>query len=231
MRQQARLVVIIVGDGAVLTHLVEETRDTLFDMRLGDVRRALAIAVVLLRRLLALLAIIRLAVLRMLGLQLHLTLLQTLHASCLLHSGMLGLRRVHARPQTADIARQLFLAADAVRVDEVVGLGVVVGCREEHGRHRGLRVVEVHVHVGIHVDARRPATETRLEPHVANTGAVSIVHRRHIGRAANRQTDLLLVLVIIMAGPTEALTLLLLIEGRDGAPVLACRLRRSFGLR
>ena len=160
-------VLIVTGGGTVVTHLVKKARDALFHMRLGGVRGTLSVAMALLRRrglALALRAVGSLAVLRMLGLELHLSLLDGVDLGSLLHGGLLCLLRVHARPQAANVAGLLFLAANAVRVDESLSLAVVVGRWEEHGRYGGL--IEVHVHVRVHVDPRVPAIAKPIKAHI-----------------------------------------------------------------
>lgn len=113
----------VIRYGAVVAHLVQETGDALLDMRLAYMRRALAAAMALLRGralALALAAVGGLAVLLLLSLQLHLALVNGLRLRSLLHGSLLSLLRVHARPETADIARRFLLAAHGGRVDEVV---------------------------------------------------------------------------------------------------------------
>lgn len=206
-------------------------------MRFGGVRRTLAIAMALLlsRRALALVlgSIGSLAVLLLLSLQLHLTLLHRLSLSSLLHGDLLSLLRVHARPETTDIAGRLILAAKGVWVDKGSRRAVGVARREKHGwRHGGgLGLVEVHTHLGIHVDTRRPATgESGVHVHV-DSRVEAIHHLRlvhgHALEASNGQADLLLVLGVVVARAIEVLALLGLVEGRKRVPVLASRLRRG----
>lgn len=203
-----------------MTHLVEKTRDGFLDMRFGGVRGSLAIAMALLlsRRALALAlgCIGGLAVLLLLGLQLHLTLLHGLSLGGLLHGNRLSLLRVHARPKAADIAGTcLFLASQSVWVDKV-GRRAVVG-EEDGWRHGGLgRLVKVHSHVGVHVDAGGPAAaEAGVHVHVdARVEAVDDLRlHRHALDAPKRQANLLLVLGVVMAGSVEVLALLGLVEG------------------
>ena len=213
-----------------MTHLVEKTRDGLLDMRFGGVRGSLAIAMALLlsRRALALAlgGIGGLAVLLMLGLQLHLTLLHSLGLGGLLHGHLLSLLRVHARPKTADVAGTcLFLATESVGVDKV-GSRAVVGEKDgwRHGGGLGLvRLVEIHSHVGVDIDAGSPsAAKAGVHVHVdARVEAVDDLRLHgHALDASQRQTDLLLVLVVVMTGTVEVLALLGLVKGRDGVPVL-----------
>jgi hypothetical protein len=170
-----------------------------------------------------------LAVLQLLGLQSHLALLHGLGLGSLLHGHLLSLLGVHARPKAARAIGGLFLATDAGGVDKVVR-GTI--SREEHGwRHDGLlRLVEVHAHFGVNVDSRRPAVaEAAVHVHV-DTRVEAVHHLRVHGQVVNaseREADLLLVLVVVVARSIEVLTLLRLVEGREGTPVLACRLRRD----
>jgi hypothetical protein len=209
----------IVRDGAVVAHLVEKTRDGFLDMRLGGVRGSLAIAMALLlsRRALAL-ALGRiggLAVLLLLCLELHLALLHGLSLGGLLHGNLLSLLRVHAGPKTANIAGTcLFLATESVWVDKV-GRRAVVG-KENGWRHGGLlRLVEVHSHVGIHVDTGGPAaSKAGIHVHV-NARVETIHHLRlhgHALDASKRQTNLLLILGVVMARAVEVLALLGLVK-------------------
>jgi hypothetical protein len=177
-------------------------------------RRALALAVG---------SIGGLAVLLLLGLQFHLTLLHGLSLGGLLHGNLLSLLRVHARPKTAHVAGTcLFLASKSVWIDKV-GRWAVVG-EEDGWRHGGLlRLVEVHSHVGIHVDTSGPAA-SKAGIHVHVDARVEAVHHLrlhgHALDASKRQTDLLLVLGVVMTGTIEVLALLWLVIGREGVPVL-----------
>jgi hypothetical protein len=157
-----------------------------------------------------------LAILLLLGLQLHLTLLHGLGLGGLLHGDLLSLLRVHARPKAADIARTcLFLATKSVWVDKVGGRAVV---GEEDGwRHGGLLgLVEVHSHVGIHIDTSSPsASEAGIHVHV-DTRIEAVHHLRlhgHALYASERQANLLLVLGVVMTRAVEVLALFGLVEG------------------
>jgi hypothetical protein len=157
-----------------------------------------------------------LAVLLLLGLQLHLALLHGLGLGGLLHGDLLGLLGVHAGPKTADIARTcLFLATESVWVDKV-GRWAVVG--EEDGWWHGglLGLVEVHPHVGIHVDTSGPSA-SKPGIHVHVDARVEAVHdlrlHGHALDASERQADLLLVLGVVMTRAVEVLALFGLVEG------------------
>ena len=107
VRQHALAVIIVVSsrDGAVLPHLVEKTRDAFFHVRLTDVRGSLGVAVSLGRTLALGIVGGRLAVLRLLGLKFHLTLLDCVCLRRLRHRCLLSLLRVHTWPQAANVAR------------------------------------------------------------------------------------------------------------------------------
>lgn len=209
-------------------------------MRFGGMRRSLAIAMALLlsgRALaLALGCIGGLAVLLLLRLQLHLTLLHSLGLGSLLHGKLLRLLRVHARPKASDIARRLLLATEGGRVDKVGRGSVVAVGREKHGRRHGglLGLVEVHAHLRVDVNTRRPAI-AKASLHVHVDSRVEAIH--HLGLhghaldASEREADLLLVLVVVVARSVEVLALLGLVEGREGVPVLVCGLGSSIGAR
>lgn len=168
-----------------------------------------------------------LAVLLLLSLQLHLALLHGLSLGSFLHGDLLGLLRVHTRPDTADV-RWLVLADNGVGVDKVCGRAV---SGEIHGwRHGGgLRLVEVHAHLSVHVDTGRPAAAAEAAVHVHVDARVEAVHHVRVHRqvldASEGEADLLLVLVVVVARAVEVLALFGLIEGREGVPVLAGRLR------
>ena len=123
---------------------------------------------------------------------------------------------MHAGPETADIAgTSLFLATQSVWVDKVGGRAVVG--EENWWRHSSLgRLVEVHSHVGIHVDASGPAASVAgVHVHVdARVEAVDDLRLHgHALDASERQADLLLVLVVVMARAVEVLAFLGLVEG------------------
>jgi len=175
-------------------------------------------ALLLSRRALALVlgGIGGLAVLLLLGLQLHLALLHGLCLGGLLHGDLLSLLRVHARPKTADVARTcLFLATESVWVDEV-GRRAVVG-EEDGWRHSGLLgLIEVHSHISIHIDTSSPsASKAGVHVHV-DTRVEAVHHLRlhgHALDASERQANLLLVLGVVMTRAVEMLALLRLVEG------------------
>lgn len=188
-------------------------------MGFGHMRRALAVAVALRVLLPAADLIGHLTVLGMLGLEFELSLLHGLVLGRLLHGGLLGLLRMHARPETPDIADGFLLTTDGVGVDVSVAGVVGRGGWKEHGGHGsggGVVVVEVHAHLGVHVNAGREAAEAAVEAEVTNARVVAIEHgwlaHGHVGHAADRQADLLLVLVVVMARAFEVLALLVLVE-------------------
>lgn len=203
-------------DRATLAHLVQEPGNALLDVGFGHMRRPLAIAIAVLMRLAAGDLIGNMPVLRMLSLEFELTLLHGLVMGRLLHGGLLCLLRMHPRPKTADIADGFLLTADGVGVDVSIAGIVGGGSGEEHGWHGGGRVVKVHAHVVVDVNAGREAAKAAVEAEVANARIVPVEHWRlahgHIGHAAYRKSDLLLVLIVVMAWAFEVLTLLQLVE-------------------
>jgi len=114
-------------------------------------------------------SLLLLLLLLLLGFELHSLLLGMSLNLSLGHGCLLGLLLMHTRPDSADIAGGGLTGTDRSGIDEIGGarlgrtsLGVVNG-------RNGLWSIEVHVHVGIGINARGPGTiEAVVKGHVVN---------------------------------------------------------------
>jgi hypothetical protein len=232
-----------------LTHLVEKAGNALLGVGVRLVRRSAAsvwfgfgLLLLLVLCLLLLLLLRKTSLLLLLSLELHSLLLDLGLYLGLGHSCLLCLLLVHTRPDSAYIAGRSIVGSDRSWVDKFggarmgrAGLGVV-------DSRNGLRGVEVHAHVGVDINARRPGTiETVVKGHVVDSrveaakgmaGGESVrdgrVHGRETGDGTNRQAGLLLEAIVFMAWAGKHVGVVCL-EGRGGTVVGRSIDRRARG--